>query len=414
MTQGRPHSPGDHHAAGPALGYVFQFEYAMLLLLPRALADEDAAVSVEVYDDVAFHRAAGPPKEVVQVHHSVNSTRDLLDTSHKTWRTLAIWAGEYTALEADEAREMTLLTTQRARAGSALEALTTRARNLDHAMETLVAIAEDPAGAEGTAADRATFDALGSDTQRALLSRITVVDGAPPAVAVRTQVERLLKGSHESRFVPSLADSVEGWWWPRVVRALHDSQPIHAAEMRAVVDEGRRALSNRALPIRALSAFDDDDLPVVEHDSAAFVACLRAIDASDALVGQAVDDFLQASAHRSYWMRRLLIGPEELGRYDGALLTEWDMRCDRTLEALREQSDAAARKKAGRDLYHELQLDVHAPLRPEVPDRFVQRGSFGTPTPYSRSAMHFAWAVSRDALGPPSGRRALAAQPRVP
>src|SRR5689334_16323165 len=133
MAVGAGTSSGDHHAAGPAVGYVFQLEQAMLKLLPAALADADASVSVEVYDDVAFHVGAGPPREVLQIHHSVNSSRELLDTSAKTWRTLAIWADEWNGLDVDEKRDMTLLTTQQAREGSALEALTSRARNLNHA-----------------------------------------------------------------------------------------------------------------------------------------------------------------------------------------------------------------------------------------------------------------------------------------
>src|SRR2546423_966326 len=110
---GAPVSPGDHHAAGAAVGYLFQVEQALLKLTPSALADEDASVSVELYDDVAFQRKAGSAKEVLQIHHSVNSSRELLDTSAKTWRTLAIWAQEWDALETSERRDMTLLTTQR-------------------------------------------------------------------------------------------------------------------------------------------------------------------------------------------------------------------------------------------------------------------------------------------------------------
>jgi hypothetical protein len=381
-------SPADHHAAGSAVGYVFQLEQAMLTLLPHALADEDAAVSVEVYDDVAFHHGAGPPKSVLQIHHSMSSDRELLDTSSKTWRTLAIWANEWTALDADEVRDMALITTQHARSGSALEALARQPRNLDHAVETFAAIAADPNGAAGTAADRATFHALGVDAQRELLARVTVIDGSPPALAVRDNLEQMLKGSHESRFVSAMADGIEGWWWPRVVRALHDHEPIRASEMRTAIDEERRSLADRGLPIRDLEAFGDDDLPVVEHSSATFVACLRAIDASDTMVDRAVDDFLRASAHRSYWMRRLLIGPQELGRYDDSLLDEWDMRCDRAFEEIADELRAAGRKEAGRKLYRELQLDVHAPLRPEVPDGFVQRGSFQTLAEDARLAWH--------------------------
>lgn len=377
-----------HRAAGPATGYVFQLGQAMLMLVPAALADDDASVSVEVYDDVAFHRGTGAPREVLQIHHSFNSGRELLDTSVKTWRTLAIWAAEWCNLRADERRDMTLVTTQAARDGTALQALTQRARDLDYAVQTLAKTAADPHGAAGTATDRATFARLDSTAQRALLSRVTVVDAAPGSLEMRRSLERSLKGTHESRFIPALADGVEGWWWSRVLYALDDGRPIHASEMRAVIDEERRSLSDRALPVHALDAFESGDVPVVSFDVATFVACLRAVEASDALLERAVDDFLRASTHRSYWMRRLLVGPAELDRYDNGLLAEWDLRCDRAFEDLGESATVADKINAGRALYLELQLDVQRPLRQELTDQFVQRGSLNALADDDRLAWH--------------------------
>ena len=98
-----------HSAAGPALGYLYQVQAALLELIPHALAGRDAQVTLEVFDDVAFDFGAGHAKSDFQVHHSLHSERELLDTSAKTWRTLAIWASEWDALEADETRVMTLL-----------------------------------------------------------------------------------------------------------------------------------------------------------------------------------------------------------------------------------------------------------------------------------------------------------------
>lgn len=374
-----------HHAAGPATGYIFQFGQAMLELLPHALVDNDAAVSVELYDDVAFHRGSGSPKSVLQLHHSVNAERELLDTSSKTWRTLAIWAQEWVRLDADQSRDMMLVTTQHAREGTALAALRRKGRNVDHAAQVLAAIAADSAGSKGTADDRKQFHELGSEQQRAMLARVVVRDDTPGALDLRQQLERLLMGSHETRFIPALADGIEGWWWPRVLLALSDRRPIEAAELRAALDEERRSLSDRALPIRDI---DDLEVPAFDANTATFIGCLRAIDTSQGRVDQAVDDFLQAAAHRSYWLRRLLIGPGELARYDRSLLTEWDMRCDRAFGNLSDESSAEELKKSGRTVYDEVQLDLQAPLRAELADRFVQRGTYHTLADDTRLAWH--------------------------
>jgi len=252
-------SPTGHSAAGPASGYVYQFQAALLELIPYALAGRDAQVTLEVFDDVAFDFGAGLPRSVFQVHHSLRGDRELLDTSAKTWRTLAIWAGEWSALDATETRVMTLLTTQRARAGSGLEALTAAERNVDRAFATLTAVAGATDGAAGTADDRAAFLELVPAEQRALLENITVADGAIQATDVRARLIELLAPTHERRFIESMADSVEGWWWPRVAAALADGLAIRADDVRVAIDEARRSLSDRALPILRLEDFHGSD-----------------------------------------------------------------------------------------------------------------------------------------------------------
>lgn len=381
-------SSGSHHAAGAAVGYVFQLEYALLSLVPCALADEELAVSVEVYDDVAFHTKSGRAKEVVQVHHTLKSVRELIDTSAKTWRTLAIWAEEWRGLDAAERRDMTLVTTQKTRRDSGLEALTRRAWDLDKAVETFSRIARDQGEAAGTAVDRATFDALGPDDQRALLSRVTVVDSVARATDGRAELEKALMGSHEARFVPAVADLVEGWWWPRVVRALSDREPVSATELRAIIDDARRILTDLTLPIRELDDLEDDRDATGVPSGADFVRCLRSIELNERRVSRAIDDFLHASAHRSYWLRRTLVLPQELVRYDERLIVEWDDRCDRTFHSVDGNSTDSDKVAAGRAVYDELTIDMERPLREAVRDPFVQRGSLHRLADNAKVAWH--------------------------
>jgi hypothetical protein len=230
-----------HSAAGPALGYIYQFQAALLELIPHALSGRDAQATLEVFDDVAFDFEAGQAKSVLQIHHSLRSDRELLDTSAKTWRTLAIWAGEWARLDAGETRMMTLLSTQRARAGSGLQALTIAHRNVDHAFDALTNVAAAADGSASTATDREAFLALPAMEQRALLENVTVADGALQATESRARLVQLLAPTHERRFIESMADAVEGWWWPpgatsadRTVPAVptRDRLAIRADEVR--------------------------------------------------------------------------------------------------------------------------------------------------------------------------------------
>jgi hypothetical protein len=376
-----------HLAAGPALGYIYQFQVALLQLVPHALTNADVKVSLEVFDDVAFDFNAGPARSVFQVHHSLTNERELLDTSAKLWRTLAIWATEWKRLEPGESRVMTLLSTQRARAGTGLAALTLDNRDHEHALATLVAVAEDPDGPNGTAKDRATFLALGELEQREMLRSVTVIDGAPPAVDMHQRFQALLAPTHESRYVASMADAVEGWWWPRVALALTSGGSVDAADLRAAIDDARRSLSSTALPILRLEDFSAAELPSLDPAEAKFLQCLHAIAASAVRRRRAVDDYQRAFAHRSRWARRGLLGPREYERYEDDLHGQWVIACDRMLRALSEDANANARA-AGHDLWDTMEADVRQPLRPDTPDGFIQRGSLHQLAEDERLAWH--------------------------
>jgi hypothetical protein len=76
---------GEHSAAGPALGYVYQFQAALLELIPFALAGRDVEATLEVFDDVAFDFG-----ELMIHQHPVRRVHRLLDLldeeSSLTWR----------------------------------------------------------------------------------------------------------------------------------------------------------------------------------------------------------------------------------------------------------------------------------------------------------------------------------------
>jgi integrase len=63
-------------AAGPALGYLAQVDYALLAALDRLDDEDDFAVSIETLDDIVFHDAESD------------------DASTDLWKTLANWIAE--------------------------------------------------------------------------------------------------------------------------------------------------------------------------------------------------------------------------------------------------------------------------------------------------------------------------------
>jgi len=369
-----PSSP-THLAAGSALGYVFQLQVALVELLGPALAQEEASVCLEVLDDISLEHQSGKAPKLIQVHQSTGS-RQLTDASPKVWRTLGIWASHWERLESDESLILTLHTTQTVQDESGIAALTLAHRDVGHALERLDVVAGDTTGSRGTADDRKLFLQLSEAERRALLSAVTVVDGAAPPVDARAELIKGLMGTNEAQYVPSMADVIDGWWWGRIPEALATKEPILSAELRAQVDEARRMHSANALPIFKLDSFDAGDLPDFDPASARFMQCLLAIKATQERCSEAAEDYQLSGAHRSRWVRRGLIGVGEMDRFDDNLRKHWRISSERMLRHLADQEDENLRARTGHDLWDEMEQASLPPLRRDTPDKFIQRGTF--------------------------------------
>ncbi|MFK4548202.1 hypothetical protein RKD29_007798 [Streptomyces tendae] len=78
---------GSHSAAPNAIGYQHQTWWALVELLQTGASRPDAALSLELYDDVAWEQA-GTATELFQVKHRIGEHRSLTDTVTDVWRTL--------------------------------------------------------------------------------------------------------------------------------------------------------------------------------------------------------------------------------------------------------------------------------------------------------------------------------------
>lgn len=390
MSAGNSVGPGSKHlAAGPALGYVYQFQVALLQLVPHALRNNEASVQVEVLDDVSLEFPGGVSPKVIQVHQEAGS-RPLTDRNPKVWKTLGIWSREQRDLVDDQRREMTLFSTQVAEGGSGVSHLTCNDHEPLLAEKLLTAIAADPNGAKTTADDRAAFHALGEGGRIELLERVLVVDGAAPPVDMQQALVEALMPTHDAGFVDSMAKVIEGWWWRKLPVALKEGAAIHSLELRSQIDEARRMHSHGALPIlQSLSQFDPSELPNEQNDgSYAFLGCLEEISASERRRHRAVNQYRMAFAHRSRWAREGLLGPQEIDRYDDDLVGQWAVGSDQMLRHIDPETDSEAKATAGHNLWDEMERGMFRPIRPGTPDDFIQCGSFHQLANLERVAWH--------------------------
>ena len=78
-----------HTAQGPASGYIFQFEIALIEL--ASLKDQEC-ISIEKLDDVSVQNEKGTYILTIQAKHSISSSgKSFSDTSTDLWKTIKIW-----------------------------------------------------------------------------------------------------------------------------------------------------------------------------------------------------------------------------------------------------------------------------------------------------------------------------------
>lgn len=75
-------------AKGPAAGYIFQFEIALLELLNLS---SDEAISIEKVDDIAIEDNKSTYIFTIQAKHSISTGSNFGSTSEDLWKTFKIW-----------------------------------------------------------------------------------------------------------------------------------------------------------------------------------------------------------------------------------------------------------------------------------------------------------------------------------
>jgi hypothetical protein len=359
-------------AAGSALGYLAQVDYALLAALERMDDEDDFALSLETLDDIVFHHAeTDDATEKWQSKHTIESNRSLSDASTDLWKTLHNWI-----VELDD-RNARLVLLAVANAGSAAAKLRPgEGRDVAAALQALERTARESTSA-GNAAYYAAFLALEPSARKAFLERVDVIDGAATAVAMQPALERAVRKSVKLQRRAALVDRLRGWWHKRAIAHLdsvarHQNDRITSAELEEELLEIADSLRDENLPIDVLDMPQPSDEEVSESDRI-FVEQLRLVAMSSERLRKCIYDHNRAFAQRSIWQRDRLLEIGELGRYDQELKEAWERFFLPVGED--DPADEAEVLRLARERFTELDRSDLAPIRRDVRQGFVARGS---------------------------------------
>ena len=361
-------------AAGPALGYLAQVDYALWAMLERMDIEESFSVSIETLDDIVFHDAeTDDATQKWQSKHSTDGSRSLSDASVDLWKTLHNWIVE----PSDAGVRLVLLAT--ARAGTAAGKLRVGAdRDVTGAMAALERTARE-SQSEANKSYYEAFLGLSPENRKVLLDRVDVIDEMADVASVADDLMRAVRKSVIPRRRTALVERLRGWWHARAIAHLDAvangrADRITAAELEERLLAIADTLRDENLPIDVLD-FPQPSEQEISKDDRIFVAQLRLIAMGSQRMRKCIYDHNRAFAQRSLWQRDRLLEVGELGRYDAELIEAWERffvpLSDEPGEEITEKELRAAALTA----FGELDQSDLAPIRRDVRSGFIARGS---------------------------------------
>lgn len=378
-------------AAGSALGYLAQVEYALLIALQRMDVDESLRLSLETVDDITFD-GHGKSRELWQTKHHVDRRGSLGDASPDLWKTLHNWIET-----SDELSVCFLFTTATASPGTAASLLgpTRSSQDVETAREKLDVVAT-AAGNNASAAYYAKFLSLDVEQRTRLVNQVTVLDGAVSGIDITDRlVSTVRKAALPQRRQP-LVERLRGWWHSRVMvhltRVAQGSDDwIDVQEIEAQLLMIAQSLRDDNLPL------DYDDAPEptqseVDEDDRIFVEQLQLIALHHDRIRQAVYDHNRAFLQRSRWQREQLLAIGELDAYDKRLIEEWK----RVFLPLEEptsdiQPSEADKRRNAQQLYLRIQDRALPEIRSGLQSGYIPLGSLHVLADQLRIGWHPDW-----------------------
>jgi hypothetical protein len=366
-------------ASASMLGYLFQVRMALVLLLRRVKSDPGASVSLENFDDIAFHTAGNV---VEQLQTKLVASKSLSDSSVDLWKTLRVWSEQFRQGILDpSSTALTLLTTAEAPIASAASYLGLQNRNHSKALSILEKITTQSKNASNLKAYEA-FMRLPTTRRSQLIRAIYVLDRSPGMSEAQQLLRQELRFSTLPKFVPQLSARIEGWWFEAVVLQLSAKNSlISGAALEEELADLREQFRLDNLPID----FAEAELPdEVSYEDYPFVRQLNYIELAPRRISSAKLDFYRAVRQRGRWIDDQVIGAAELTSFERRLVENWL----EIFEGGKQECDGSNKAKTGRAIYDRTLQTPLLLIRPGCTEQYVMRGSYHSLANLSRLGWH--------------------------
>jgi hypothetical protein len=364
-------------AVDATLGYLYQVRCALLWTLRRLKVEPDFLVGIETPDDVAFETVGGDPTELLQTKHHRRGTGALTDASPDLWKTLRIWFEGVASRAIPRTARLCIITTGTAPDSSAASHLRAKSRDVKAARQALDATAGSSGNASNAAGYRAYLTASPAE-RTAILERVVVLDASPTIGDLDGELRQEVYWAAGKEHHAAFLERLEGWWFRSVLRQLGGAPTtrIGSVEVEAQMSDLREQFKQEALPIDDdLLEFTLDDTTRAAHETSIFVRQLELVQAGKRRIAAAIRDYYRAFEQRSRWLRDDLVVGMDLHKYERRLLEEWELVFEAMRDELGDSAAEGAKVTAAQSVLKWAERTPF-PIRPQVTEPFVSRGSF--------------------------------------
>ncbi|GGU47624.1 ABC-three component system protein [Lentzea flava] len=389
-------------ASASALGYAYQFRYALLRALEQIKYSLDWTIAIEAADDV---EVSGTNRELRQLKLRQPGTT-LGDSDPDLWKTVRIWSEGYRKRSIDPtATKLYLMTTAGVTPDSigALLSADESVRDIAAAQTKLDSVSITSTNKKNKSAYDA-YRLLSKEQKTALLQAIYVIPRSDDIDGVRTKIQQAIRvGLRQQHLIPVL-ERLEGWWFQQCIEVMNKSKPaIDAAELDGFVADVRDRFGPTALPIDhdILNSETPDD--IAEFANRTFVQQMVLTEISSYRMQVAVREYLRAVAQRTRWSRINVLHPGELEKYERKLTEEWRIVFERLKDELGPEAAEEEKVRLAKKIYGWAEDANLPPIRENCTEGFVIRGTFQILADSQQVGWHPEYAARLLALLEPTG-----------
>ena len=350
-----------HNATASLLGYQYQIEVALPLILNQTIPDE-ALVEIEVLDDISISRPDGV-NHLYQVKHKRSN---LTYASKDLWNTIHIWLTNFN--DSDNVRRVILTTQSVGPKCTLLEALSdSDSYALDQLMEKLELTAKST---EERQPGMQEYLDLNAAQKSAFLESITLIREMSGIEKLDAEIAQGISGVTSPRLRSVIVQRIRERWRSVALKSIIERRPIKFGAFRGEIAKicGQISLPE-TLPIEEIKY---DEKYIISHNDRNYVTKLREIYLPENGISQAVRSYMFAYTNRSRWVREELLNLDEESSYEDRMLDIYRN------QVLKVQLDDINEQHIALRLYKYVVLESSSAvrIRESVADQRITQGSW--------------------------------------